>query len=58
MRKPIFLLLALVFAVPSSPAQTAANPVKRPMTFEDMMHMKRLGETARGSGGFGHTGRG
>ncbi len=46
MRKPIFLLLALVFAVPSSPAQTAANPVKRPMTFEDMMHMKRLGETA------------
>ena len=46
MRKPIFLLLALVFAVPSSPAQTAANPAKRPMTFEDMMHMKRLGETA------------
>jgi len=46
MRKSIFLLLALLFAVPSLPAQTAANPAKRPMTFEDMMHMKRLGETA------------
>ena len=36
------LLLALLLAATISPAQTQ----KRPMTFEDMMHMKRLGETA------------
>ncbi len=35
------LLLALAFVMVSS-----AQPVKRPMTFEDMMQMKRLGETA------------
>ncbi len=36
-------LLALAFLLgPRCPSQTA----KRPMTFEDMMHMKRLGETA------------
>ena len=52
MRKPIFLLLALLFAPPASPAQAPQQQVlvpgvkKRPMTFEDMMHMKRLGETA------------
>ncbi len=33
-------LFALVLAASIAPAQ------KRPMTFEDMMHMKRLGETA------------
>ena len=36
------LLLALLLAATLSPAQ----PSKRPMTFEDMMQMKRLGETA------------
>jgi dipeptidyl aminopeptidase/acylaminoacyl peptidase len=35
------ILLALLFAATLAPAQT-----KRPMTFEDMMHMKRLGSTA------------
>jgi dipeptidyl aminopeptidase/acylaminoacyl peptidase len=49
------LLLALLLAATIAPAQTARGPqgqvlvhgvVKRPITFEDMMHMKRLGETA------------
>ena len=50
------LLLALLLAATLSPAQTAksGSPAtgrgrggeKRPMTFEDMMRMKRLGETA------------
>jgi dipeptidyl aminopeptidase/acylaminoacyl peptidase len=49
------LLLALFLAATLAPAQTARGPhgqvsvrgvEKRPMTFEDMMHMKRLGETA------------
>ena len=46
MRKTTFaLFLAIAFAfAPSSNSQTA--PPKRPMTFEDMMNMKRLGETA------------
>jgi dipeptidyl aminopeptidase/acylaminoacyl peptidase len=44
MRK-IVLSIALAFVLaPVSPAQT--TPAKRPMTFEDMMQMKRLGETA------------
>jgi dipeptidyl aminopeptidase/acylaminoacyl peptidase len=34
------ILAALVLAATVAPAQ------KRPMTFEDMMHMKRLGSTA------------
>jgi dipeptidyl aminopeptidase/acylaminoacyl peptidase len=34
------LILALLLAATVAPAQ------KRPMTFEDLMHMKRLGETA------------
>ena len=40
MRRSILpaLLLAATLA--------AAQPTKRPMTFEDMMHMKRLGSTA------------
>jgi dipeptidyl aminopeptidase/acylaminoacyl peptidase len=39
MRKlAVVLLLAASFA--------SAQPTKRPMTFEDMMHMKRLGSTA------------
>ena len=48
----LFLFLAFAFAAAaSSSAQTAetspaSEPVKRPMTFEDMMQMKRLGETA------------
>jgi len=50
MRKfPLLLVLAFVLA-PFSPAQTAAGSAlvqgKRAMTFEDMMHLKRLGETA------------
>ena len=50
------LLLALLLAASISPAQTTASgsPAtgpgrgggKRPMTFGDMMHLKRLGETA------------
>jgi len=45
MRRSILaLFLALVAAVPFCSAQSA--PAKRPMTFEDMMRMKRLGETA------------
>ena len=36
------LPLALLFAATLATAQ----PAKRPMTFEDMMHMKRLGSTA------------
>ncbi len=47
MRKlPLLLALAFVLA-PACPAQTAQPAAaKRPMTFEDMMQMKRLGETA------------
>jgi dipeptidyl aminopeptidase/acylaminoacyl peptidase len=36
------MLLALLLATTLAPAQTS----RRPMTFEDMMRMKRLGETA------------
>jgi dipeptidyl aminopeptidase/acylaminoacyl peptidase len=43
MRK-ITLLLALAFAASFASAQTA--PSKRPMTFEDLQKMKRLGDTA------------
>ena len=39
--RQIILPLALLLAATLASAQT-----KRPMTFEDMMHMKRLGETA------------
>jgi dipeptidyl aminopeptidase/acylaminoacyl peptidase len=47
MRKTLSLLaLAFAFA-PFATAQTGqSTPAKRPMTFEDMMQMKRLGETA------------
>jgi dipeptidyl aminopeptidase/acylaminoacyl peptidase len=45
MRKTVLgLFLSLSAAVPFCCAQSA--PAKRPMTFEDMMRMKRLGETA------------
>ena len=46
MRKFTFVVaLALVFVLaPFCSAQTST--AKRPMTFEDMMKMKRLGETA------------
>ena len=45
-RNPIVLSLALAFVLaPFCPAQTTSQP-RRPMTFEDMMKMKRLGETA------------
>jgi dipeptidyl aminopeptidase/acylaminoacyl peptidase len=52
----LVLSLAVAFVVaPLGPAQPApANPPvgqKRPMTFEDMMKMKRLGETAVSPGG-------
>jgi dipeptidyl aminopeptidase/acylaminoacyl peptidase len=45
------LTLAIAFVVPAlssaQPAQSAQSaPTKRPMTFEDMMRMKRLGDTA------------
>ncbi|MGO9325113.1 MAG: S9 family peptidase [Terracidiphilus sp.] len=47
-RFPFALTLAIAFVVPSlssaQPAQSA--PPKRPMTFEDMMQMKRLGDAA------------
>jgi len=52
MRRPMFVLslaLASVLALPST-AQTAQTSqtvlAKRPMTFEDLMQMRRLGETA------------
>ncbi|MGA3080712.1 MAG: S9 family peptidase [Terracidiphilus sp.] len=48
MRKSAFVLslaLASVLA-PLSYAQTAPAPAKRPMTFDDLMRMKRLGATA------------
>jgi dipeptidyl aminopeptidase/acylaminoacyl peptidase len=46
MRKTLVAVLLGFSSVflPLAPAQTA--PTKRPMTFEDMMRMKRLGETA------------
>jgi len=45
MRRAVFaLFLAILAATSFSPAQTTS--AKRPMTFEDMMAMKRLGETA------------
>ena len=48
MRKaPLVVSLAVAsLLTPSSPAQTANAQPKRPMTFEDMMQMKRLGDTA------------
>ncbi len=45
MRKPSFaLFLAFAFALPTLSTAQSAQP-KHPMTFEDMMQMKRLGET-------------
>jgi dipeptidyl aminopeptidase/acylaminoacyl peptidase len=45
MRKSfLFVLLSVLTAASFCSAQTA--PAKRPMTFEDMMRMKRLGDTA------------
>ncbi len=44
MRKFAFFFV-LGFLTAPSPFAQAAQP-KRPMTFEDMMHMKRLGDTA------------
>ena len=51
MRKTISRLLLLSAFVPAArDAASASRPgptaAKRPMTFEDMMQMKRLGETA------------
>ena len=48
MRKaPLVVSLAVAsLLTPSSPAQTANAQPKRPKTFEDMMLMKRLGDTA------------
>ena len=50
-RKALILSIALIAAIApgtaqTAPAQAAQAPAKRPMTFEDMMKMKRLGETA------------
>ena len=46
MRKITFaLLLVFALAIPPFSAAQTAQP-KRPMTFDDMMEMKRLGETA------------
>jgi dipeptidyl aminopeptidase/acylaminoacyl peptidase len=51
MRKITFAFL-LSFAFVLAPFCTAQNaPPKRPMTFQDMMQMKRLGETAVSPGG-------
>jgi dipeptidyl aminopeptidase/acylaminoacyl peptidase len=44
MRKCTLALLLALFA--TAPFCSAQTPAKRPMTFEDMMNMKRLGETA------------
>ena len=41
-----FALASVVAPFCCSQAVQAAAPAKRPMTFEDMMKMKRLGETA------------
>ena len=51
MRKFIFgfLLLSLITVSLLCPAQT--TPAKHPMTFEDMMKMKRLGETRNAGSG-------
>ena len=52
MRKTLLCLGLVLVLVPNSPAQVPAapansqSPAKRPMTFDDMMHMKRLGDTA------------
>ena len=43
--REIVLILGLTF-LPLCVASAQGAPAKRPMTFEDMMHMKRLGETA------------
>ena len=46
-RTTIALLLSFAVATPFCLAQTAQTaPPKRPMTFDDLMKMKRLGETA------------
>jgi dipeptidyl aminopeptidase/acylaminoacyl peptidase len=46
MRRPSFaVFLAFAFVLPTLSAAQSAQ-TKRPMTFEDMMQMKRLGETA------------
>ncbi|HUN85992.1 MAG TPA: hypothetical protein VMU48_16560, partial [Terracidiphilus sp.] len=44
MRKLMFAFLLATVFIPFSSAQSAST--RRPMTFEDMMAMKRLGETA------------
>jgi dipeptidyl aminopeptidase/acylaminoacyl peptidase len=44
-RRVFFLILVWVCAI-STAAFAQAGSAKRPMTFEDMMQMKRLGETA------------
>ncbi|MGB9408351.1 MAG: S9 family peptidase [Terracidiphilus sp.] len=47
MRKVSFVLFLVFVLAPFCPAQTAQSAApKRPMTFEDMMQLKRLGETA------------
>ncbi len=50
MRKILFCLGGLFLLIPNCPAQAppsqSAAVAKRPMTFDDMMAMKRLGETA------------
>ncbi|MGA2887724.1 MAG: S9 family peptidase [Terracidiphilus sp.] len=48
MRKSTFVLSLAVacLLVPSYSAQTASAPAKRPMTFDDLMKMRRLGDTA------------
>ena len=44
-RFSVFLIFALAFVHPTYSSAQAAQ-TKRPMTFEDMMQMKRLGDTA------------
>ena len=47
-RTPLALVIAFVAATlfSSRPSPAETTPPKRPMTFEDMMRMKRLGSTA------------
>jgi dipeptidyl aminopeptidase/acylaminoacyl peptidase len=46
-KQTLILSIALIAALaPAVPNLAQTNPAKRPMSFEDMMQMKRLGETA------------
>ena len=46
MRKSLIAALLILFLLPLAATFAQPAPSKRPMTFDDMMQMKRLGETA------------